>query len=46
MLHFTFAIVELAGEVADTVLFAALAPLAIVAGLAGVAIVIYRRRRR
>jgi hypothetical protein len=46
VLHFTFALIELAGEVVNTMLFAALAPLAILAGLAGGAIVIRRRRRR
>ena len=46
MLHFTFALIELAGEVVDTMLFAALAPLALVAALAGGALVIHRRRRR
>jgi hypothetical protein len=46
VLHFTFALIELAGAVANTMLFAALAPLALVTGLAGGIFVIRRRRRR
>jgi|KBSMisStaDraftv2_1062788.scaffolds.fasta_scaffold2877783_2 hypothetical protein len=46
VLHFTFALIELAGEVVNTMLFAALAPLAIVAGLAGGVLVVRHRRRR
>ena len=45
MLHFTFALIELAGEVANTLLFAALAPLALLAGLVGGIFMIRRKRR-
>jgi len=46
VIHFTFALFELAGEVADAVLWSALAPLAIVVTLAGGVYLVRRRRRR
>jgi hypothetical protein len=46
VIHFTFALIELAGELVNTMLWAALAPLAIVAGLTGAVILARRNRRR
>jgi hypothetical protein len=46
MIHFTLALFELAGEVVDTMLWSALAPLAIVVTLAGGLILVRRNRRR
>ena len=46
MIHFTFALFELAGEVVGALLWSALAPLAIVATLAGGAFLVHRNRRR
>ncbi len=46
MIHFTFALIDLAGELVDTMLWAALAPLGIVVTLAGGVYLVRRRRRR
>jgi hypothetical protein len=46
MIHFTFALFELAGEVVDAMLWSALAPLAIVVTLAGGVYLVRRNRRR
>jgi hypothetical protein len=46
VIHFTFALFELAGEVVGALLWSAAAPLAIVAGLAGGVFLLRRKRRR
>ena len=45
MIHFTLALFELAGDVADAVLWSALTPLAIVVTLAGSLYLVRRKRR-
>jgi hypothetical protein len=44
--HFTLALIELAGEVVDAILWSALVPLAIVVTLAGGVFLVHRHRRR
>ena len=46
MIHFTLALIELAGLVVNAMLWAALAPLGIVVALLGGVILIRRNRRR
>ena len=46
MIHFTLALFELAGLIASTLLWSALAPLAIVASLFGGFFLLRRNRRR
>jgi LPXTG-motif cell wall-anchored protein len=46
VIHFTFALFELAGDVVDAMLWSALAPLAILVVLAGGVYLVRRRRRR
>lgn len=46
MILFTFAMFELAGAVVEALLWSALTPLAILAGLAGGSFLLYRKRRR
>jgi hypothetical protein len=46
VIHFTFALIELAGEVVGALLWSALAPLAIVTGLAGGFFLLRRTHRR
>jgi hypothetical protein len=46
VVHFTLALIELAGLVVNTLLWTALVPLAIVATLVGGVLLIRHRRRR